>query len=106
MDSLTDDIDLMEINPLDLYCSSIDTLRGQSIDQTIDANSGWSARPTKMTGVTANDREEMQLMCRNIPPSLRCATWIINVVSSANPDMSKSECDEYGTFRKVRVIDL
>jgi len=107
MDSLADDIDLMEINPLDLYCSSIDTLRGLSIDQTINANSGWSVRPTKMTGVTANnDREEMQLMSRHgIPQSLRCSAWIINVVSSANPDMTKSQCDEFGTFRKVRVID-
>ena len=33
------------------------------------------------------------------------STWIINVVSSANPKMSKAECDEFGTFRKVRVID-
>jgi len=106
MDSLADDIDLMEINPLDLYCSSIDTLRGLSIDQTINDNSGWSVRPTKMTGVTANDREAIGIMCRKgIPPSLRCAAWIINVVSSANLEMSKSECDEYGTFRKVRVID-
>lgn len=45
-------------------------------------------------------------MCRRgIPPSLKCAAWIIHVVAAANPDMSKSDCDDFGTFRKVRVID-
>ncbi|KAL7543321.1 hypothetical protein ACHAXR_012633 [Thalassiosira sp. AJA248-18] len=113
-----DDADLIEINPLDLFCSSIDTLRGTSIDQIIPPNSGWSTRPTRISGVaatgtgfstlsnTTNDREEIQRMCRRgIPPSLRCAAWIINVVAGANPDMSKSDCDDFGTFRKVRVID-
>mmetsp|Transcript_5386 Transcript_5386/g.12235 ORF Transcript_5386/g.12235 Transcript_5386/m.12235 type:complete len:638 (+) Transcript_5386:173-2086(+) len=113
MDSLTHDIDLTEINPLDLFCSSSDTLRGKPIDQIVPPNSGWSARPTRISGVAggssaddANYREEIQLMCRRgIPPSLKCAAWIINVVAAANPDMSKSECDDFGTFRKVRVID-
>ena len=105
------DSDLLEINPLDLFCSSIDTLHGKSIDQSIPLESGWSVRPTRNSGVAGLDedtdyKEIKQLMCRRgIPPCLRCAAWIINVVSAANPDMSKSECDEYGTFRKVRVID-
>lgn len=123
MDFINQDADLMEINPLDLFCSSIDTLHGTSIDQIIPPNSGWSSRPTINCGVAAgvgatdrrswldinsgnNDREEIQRMCRSgIPPSLRCAAWIINVVAAANPDMSKSDCDDFGTFRKVRVID-
>lgn len=123
------DADLIEINPLDLFCSSLDTLRGTSIDQIIPPNSGWSSRPNAVSGVAglsptniarnnllsgisggssadANDREGIQLMCRRgIPPSLRCAAWIINVVAAANPGMSKSDCDDFGTFRKVRVID-
>src|SRR6056300_326441 len=88
MDSLTQDVDLLEINPLDLFCSSIDTLRGKSIDQIIPPHSGWSTRPTRVSGVSGNDdREEIQVMCRRgIPPSLRCAAWIINVVAAANPD--------------------
>ena len=107
MDSFPQDVDLEEINPLDLFCSSIDTLRGTSIDQTIPPNSGWAARPTLSSGVgKGQDREEMQIMCRRgIPPSLRCAAWIINVVGAANPNMSQSECNDFGTFRKVRVID-
>jgi hypothetical protein len=47
----------------------------------------------------------MRSTCRRgIPPSLRRAYWIISVVSSANPDMSESDCNDYGTFRKARVI--
>jgi len=128
MDSTTQDPDLVEINPLDLFCSSIDSLHGTSIDQIIPPNSGWATRPDAVTGVAGgslvvhpdgllsgitggsgasrNDREEIQRMCRHgIPPSLKCAAWIINVVAAANPDMSKSDCDDFGTFRKVRVID-
>lgn len=104
------DVDnLEEINPLDLFCSSIDTLRGKSMDQMIPPNTGWSVRPTRSSGVAGlgddNNRDGIQLMCRRgIPPSLRCACWIINVVAAANPDWSKSDCDDFGTFRKVRVI--
>ncbi|KAL9188449.1 hypothetical protein ACHAXT_006827 [Thalassiosira profunda] len=107
MDSSPQDVDLEEINPLDLFCSSIDTLQGTSIDQTIPPNSGWAARPTLSSGVgRGQDREEMQIMCRRgIPPSLRCAAWIINVVGGANPNMDMSDCNDFGTFRKVRVID-
>lgn len=131
MDSATvQDADLVEINPLDLFCSSLDTLRGTSIDQIIPPGSGWATRPDAVSGVAAgpspaasqpasnllsgisggsgagaHDREEIRRMCRRgIPPSLRCAAWIINVVAAANPFMSKSECDDFGTFRKVRVI--
>ena len=108
--SATQDIDLMEVNPLDLFCSSIDTLRGTPIDQMIPPNSVWAPRPNRISGVGGSDvdddRDEIELMCRRgVPPALRCATWIINVTAAANPGMPKSECDEFGTFRKVRVID-
>jgi len=104
------DIDQLEIDPLDMFCSSVDTLRGTQIDQRIPPGSGWSDRPTKSSGVgrtqNENFREEVKLLCRHgVPPSLRCATWIINVVAAVNPSMSKPECDEYGTFQKVRVLD-
>jgi len=107
MDSLTQD-DLAEINPLDLFCSSIDTLRGTSIDQTIPLASGWSARPTRKSGIisSCHDREEIRRICqRGIPPSLKCSAWIINAVAAVNPDMPMSDCDDFGTFRKARVID-
>lgn len=106
------DIDLIEINPLDLFCSSIDTLCGKSIDLSIPHNSGWAERPSWSRSSHIYDlddhnyREEMRELCRRgIPPSLRCAAWIINVVSAANPLMSKSDCDDFGTLKKVRILD-
>jgi hypothetical protein len=39
-------IDETTFNPLDLFCTSIDTLRGTEIDQTIPINSGWAIRST------------------------------------------------------------
>jgi len=103
-----EDADLEIIDPLDLFCSSVDTLRHQPIDQTIPPRSGWSTRPTRMSGVGGDTagREETRRMCRKgIPPSFKCSAWIINAVSAANPDMPKEEYDAFGTFRKVRVID-
>jgi hypothetical protein len=124
-----DDADpLVGFNPLDLFCSSHDTLRGHDIDQFIPANLGWTSGvggaaaaaaasgagqqqqqqaglPSPSMASQPRGREEMQLLCRRgIPPSLRCAIWIINVVSAANPNMSKRDCDEFGTLRKMRVI--
>jgi hypothetical protein len=98
---------------MDLFCTSIDSLRGTVIDQTVPPDSSWSSRPrSSVVGggtTTTNERrewkEDMRSTCRRgIPPSLRRASWIINVVSAANPDMSESDCDDYGTFRKARVI--
>lgn len=147
-----DDIDESLFNPLDLFCTSIDTLRGTEIDQTIPINSGWTSRPTPMkvggiiatdhaagctaaaaagggnssppppgrlasimsnittTTNTTNDYDHeqeqiMQSLCRRgIPPSLRRSAWIINVVHASNPNMNKGDVNDYGTFRKVRVI--
>ena len=105
VEGFVEDEDLIEIDPLDLFCSSFDTLLSRSIDQSIEPGGGWSSRPTRLSGV-GDGRGEIQLMCRRgIPPSLRCAAWIINVVAAVNPEWTKSECDEFGTFRKVRVID-
>lgn len=137
-----DDLD-ETFNPLDLFCTSIDTLRGTEIDQTIPANSGWASRPTPLklssgiataehhttgtggsnspppgrlasimsnitTTTTNNDYEQEQIiqtLCRQgIPPSLRRSAWIMNVVHASNPNMNKSDVNDYGTFRKVRVI--
>lgn len=105
-----EDIDLTEINPLDLFCSSIDTLCGKSIDLTIPHNSGWAERPSRgqnsQLSNIGDSRDESRELCRRgIPPSLRCAAWIINVVSAANITMSKSDCDDYGTLKKVRVLE-
>lgn len=142
LNHLNDQDDLDEtFNPLDLFCSSIDTLRGTEIDQTIPAN--WASRPlssgitpaehhttgsnggggnspppgrlasimSNITTTTTNndyDYEQEQLIQtlsrQGIPPSLRRSAWIMNVVHASNPNMNKSDVDDYGTFRTVRVI--
>ncbi len=119
MNSDNDVDQLVGFNPLDLFCSSHDTLRGHEIDQFIPANLGWTSGVggaaaaaaggrglSSLPGISSqNSREDMQLLCRRgIPPSLRCAVWIINVVTAANPNMSKRDCDDFGTLRKMRVI--
>jgi hypothetical protein len=154
-------IDETTFNPLDLFCTSIDTLRGTEIDQTIPINSGWAIRstpimkggggiattdhhhtntaaaaaassttvaggsstspsPGRLASIISNitthntnnsnnyDYEQEQIiqtLCRRgIPPSLRRSAWIMNVVHASNPTMNKHDVDDYGTFRKVRVI--
>jgi hypothetical protein len=130
MDSSTQDSELLEFNPMDLFCNSIDTLRGSEIDQTVPPDSGWPSRSARVSGDAGGaaagggrivammsslsaiesshgvcDHEGMRSMCRRgIPPSMRRAAWIINSVSAANPNMSKSDCDDFGTFRNARVI--
>ena len=115
---------------MDLFCNSIDTLRGSEIDQTVPPDSGWPSRSARVSGDAGGaaagggriaammsslsaiesshgvcDHEGMRSMCRRgIPPSMRRAAWIINAVSAANPNMSKSDCDDFGTFRNARVI--
>ena len=42
---------------------------------------------------------------KGIPPSLRCAVWLSNIVQSCRTDQDLSECHEYRTLSKVRVVD-
>jgi hypothetical protein len=99
----TSEDEVTSINPLDLFVSSIDTLRSTPIDQSIPPNGGWAARPTRSSGLASASREEVRELCRTgIPSCLRCAAWIINVFSVSLP---QSEADEYGTLGKVKVLD-
>jgi hypothetical protein len=103
------EVEQQQINPLDLFVSSTDTLHHSSIDHFIPPNSGWAARPTRSSGIVSNhEKEEVRAMCRKgIPPCLRCAAWIINVFSNNGDDdtTSNSTADEYGTLAKVRILD-
>lgn len=104
--SFISEVEQLSMNPLDLFVSSIDTLRSLPIDQHVPRNSGWSARPSRASGIAAShEKEEIRALCRRgIPPCLRCAAWIINVFS-ADPNLPQSAADEYGTLAKVRVLD-
>ena len=122
--SYISEVEQQQINPLDLFVSSIDTLRHTSIDHTVPPNSGWAARPARyhLSSSTDGDRrEDIKVLCRRgVPPCLRCATWIINVFAnnsdktnynnnynntSSDALMTQSEAEEYGTLSKVRILD-
>jgi len=108
--SYINEVEQQQINPLDLFVSSIDTLHHAPIDHVIPPNAGWEARPTRSSGIASgghsdNEREEIRDLCRKgIPPCLRCAAWIINVFAS-DATLSQSSADEYGTLAKVRILD-
>ena len=42
---------------------------------------------------------------RGIPPSLRCAVWLSNIIQSCRTDQDLSEIHEYRTLSKVRLVD-
>ncbi len=42
---------------------------------------------------------------KGIPPSLRCAVWLSNIVQSCRTEQNLSECHEYRTLVKVRLVD-
>mmetsp|Transcript_11663 Transcript_11663/g.24020 ORF Transcript_11663/g.24020 Transcript_11663/m.24020 type:complete len:497 (-) Transcript_11663:75-1565(-) len=113
-------------SPLDMFILSQDSLFGTKADQVIPSGSGWSARPSRREGgsglmsaasvsswVTGSthrarqaEREELLLLLRRgVPPCLRCAVWVTNVVAAVSPDMPKHEVDEMGTLRKVQVLE-
>lgn len=42
---------------------------------------------------------------RGIPPALRCAVWLSNVVKASNPHQPSSYSEEYRTLGKVQQLD-
>lgn len=42
---------------------------------------------------------------RGIPPSLRCAVWLSNIIQSCRSDQDLTVVHEYRTLSKVRVVD-
>ena len=117
--SYISEVEQQQVNPLDLFVSSIDTLRHIPIDHTVPPNSGWAARPTRCHLSSSRDgdrREDIKALCRKgVPPCLRCATWIINVFANNSDNtrnantsdtlMTQSEAEDYGTLSKVRILD-
>lgn len=131
MNSEEDD-DLLVGSPMDMFILSHDCLLGTKTDQIIPPNSGWSARPSAsrtegvgsglmsassslaasfVTGGTEYrarqaEREGLLLLLRRgVPPCLRCAVWMTNVHAAVSPDTPKQEIDQFGTLKKVQVLE-
>jgi len=43
---------------------------------------------------------------KGIPPILRCAVWLSNIVGSVHPHQPPSYSQEYRTLAKVRALDM
>lgn len=122
-------------NPVQLsgmFIRSTDTLCGTVLDQTIPA--GWNDRPpmlpthnhTKLKKtvsssltyspdtdtVGSGESEEAEspkllkgVIRKGVPPALRCAVWLSNIVQTVHPHQPHSYWHEYRTLTKARVLD-
>jgi hypothetical protein len=113
-----------------MVIQSSDTLRGMEIDQAIPE--GWSDTPPLLIGPRGKPESDvllkgvrildLHLFCRNrhlmplclrfqvirkgVPPALRCAVWLSNVIQSVHPQQEPEYWHEYRTLEKVRSLDF
>mmetsp|Transcript_568 Transcript_568/g.1256 ORF Transcript_568/g.1256 Transcript_568/m.1256 type:complete len:687 (-) Transcript_568:2395-4455(-) len=113
----------------EMFINSIDTLRHREINQAIPNT--WNDRPPLFFGSSkpirrsflfkknspqkegADEKTEKQedpnllkgMIRKGIPPSLRCAVWLSNIVQSCRTEVDLAECHEYRTLVKVRLVD-
>mmetsp|Transcript_6995 Transcript_6995/g.17102 ORF Transcript_6995/g.17102 Transcript_6995/m.17102 type:complete len:689 (+) Transcript_6995:303-2369(+) len=112
----------------EMFINSTDTLWHREINQAIPNT--WNDRPPlfftgrpkrrnflwrkdngfpEAENVEPIERENPNLLKgmirKGIPPSLRCALWLSNIIQSCRTDQDLSEVHEYRTLVKVRVVD-
>lgn len=90
-----------------MVIQSADTLRGQPIDQVI--GDGWRDTPPLLVGPRGNPETDVLLkglIRKGIPPALRCAVWISNVIQAVHSQEEPKYWHEYRTLEKVRSLDF
>lgn len=111
----------------EMFINSSDSLRHREINQKVPET--WNDRPplfavappaqrrgfiwrkSQTTGSSADkvyneDPNLLKGMIRKgIPPSLRCAVWLSNILQSCRTDQDLSEIHKYRTLANVRVVD-
>ncbi|VEU39932.1 unnamed protein product [Pseudo-nitzschia multistriata] len=112
----------------EMFINSTDTLRHREINQKIPE--AWNDRPPLFAiappaqrrgfvwrkqqpspteaepGDSCEDPNLLKGMIRKgIPPSLRCAVWLSNVIQSCRIDQDLSEIHKYRTLARVRAVD-
>lgn len=93
-----------------LVIQSANTLQGtiemEMIDLTIP--DGWSDKPPILTG-PRGQAESLHLLKgvirKGIPPPLRCAIWLSNIIQAVHPHQECKYWHEYRTLQKVRALD-
>ncbi|GKY93639.1 hypothetical protein MPSEU_000331300 [Mayamaea pseudoterrestris] len=93
-----------------MVIGSVDTLSQRELPQEV--SSGWNDQPPLLTTIGARNKVIQEtpkllkgMVRKGIPPALRCAVWLSNVVQTVHPDKDNSYWHEYRTLAKVRALD-
>ncbi len=106
----------VDVDPLCQFILSMDCLSNHNEHQIMDQelSHGWSsdAPPSFLSqqllqefGGDGNRALKHIIRKAGVPPALRCAVWITNVVGVCHPEREEKEISDYGTLRKVRVLE-
>lgn len=94
----------------EMVIGSVDTLRGTEINQTIPNT--WNDKPPLLnkigrSGVVVEETETLLkgMIRQGIPPALRCAVQLSNVIQRVHSQHTAQYWYEYRTLAKVRVLD-
>lgn len=93
-------------NPLGYFVLSTDTLRGIRPDEILTKD--WTNKPPLFQhhGKKSGTERTLKRTCRlGVPPALRSAIWLTNVLRKARPYQTMEETYEYGTLKKVEILD-
>jgi hypothetical protein len=102
----SDDEDLHKLlTPDQMFIRSTDTLHHAVIDQTIPA--GWGDRPPLLIMPDGEETPNLLkgVIRQGVPPALRCAVWLSNIVQTVHPHQPQSYWHEYRTLSKARDLD-
>jgi TBC1 domain family member 24 len=94
----------------EMVISSVDTLRETEIDQSIPAT--WNDKPPLLNkvgrnGVVIEETENLLkgMIRQGIPPALRCAIQLSNIIQRVHTQNTAEYWHEYRTLAKIRVLD-
>ena len=87
-----------------MFIQSVDTLRGREIP--LEISPLWNERPPLLVGPRGTPETTTLLkgLLRKtgVPPPLRCAVWLSNVMQIVHPH---SDWEDYRTLNKARALD-
>lgn len=97
-----------------MVIGSVDTLRGSEMDQLIPPE--WNCDPPMLLKVHRPRQKDkpsqdeydnlLKGMLRlGVPPVLRCAIWLSNIVQAVHPQQPTSYWLEYRTLAKIRALE-
>lgn len=108
----TNEDDLLKPTPLnELAIGSVDTLRGKPTKLTLPNT--WRDQPPLLAKydrrgnlIPESERLLKGMLRFGIPPALRCAVLLSNVIQTSHPHEDSSYWHEYRTLAKVHALDF